>query len=89
MFDPDYSVLFNSHAWSDSEDIIDLVEAVFNDLPLSTQEDLIGKSDNKGGMSVKEILRSYSRAASGSPVPEAFPRNTGGADSVVQSVDPG
>ena len=57
MFDPDYSVLFNSHAWSDSEDIIDLVEAVFNDLPLSTQEDLIGKSNNKGGMSVKDILR--------------------------------
>jgi len=46
VFDPDYSVLFNSHAWSDSEDIIDLVEAVFNDLPLSTQEDLIGQSNN-------------------------------------------
>ena len=57
MFDPDYSVLFNSHAWSESDDIIQLVETVFDSLPLSTQEDLIGKSNNKGSMPVKDILR--------------------------------
>ena len=55
--DTDYSVPFNRHAWTDSEEMAQLVETVFVSLPERTQQELVGRSNNKGSMSVKDILR--------------------------------
>ena len=52
----DYSVPFNRHAWTDSEEMAQLVETVFVSLPERTQLELAGRSNNKGSMSVKDIL---------------------------------
>lgn len=54
--DTDYSVPFNRHAWTDSEEMAQLVETVFVSLPERTQLELAGRSNNKGSMSVKDIL---------------------------------
>lgn len=54
--DIDYSVPFNRHAWTDSEEMAQLVETVFVSLPERTQLELAGRSNNKGSMSVKDIL---------------------------------
>ncbi len=55
--DTDYSVPFNRHAWTDSEEMVQLVETIFTSLPAKTQQELIGRSNNKGSMGVKDILR--------------------------------
>ena len=55
--DTDYSVPFNRHAWTDSEEMVQLVETIFNSLPAKTQQELVGRSNNKGSMGVKDILR--------------------------------
>jgi len=53
----DYSVPFNRHAWTDSEAIVQLVDIIFTSLPSKTQQELVGRSNNKGSMGVKDILR--------------------------------
>jgi len=53
----DYSVPFNRHAWTDSEAIVQLVDTIFTSLPSKTQQELVGRSTNKGSMGVKDILR--------------------------------
>ena len=55
--DTDYSVPFNRHAWTDSEEMVQLVETIFTSLPAKTQQELVGRSNNKGSMGVKDILR--------------------------------
>ena len=55
--DLDYSVPFNRHAWSDAEAFIELVDTIFASLPDKTQKALVGSSNNKGSMSVKDIMR--------------------------------
>jgi hypothetical protein len=55
--DPDYSVPFNRHAWSDAEAFVELVDTVYASLPMKSQKELIGSSNNKGSMSVKHIMR--------------------------------
>ena len=55
--DTDYSVPFNRHAWTDSVEMVQLVETVFASLPERTQRELVGRSNNKSSMSVKDILR--------------------------------
>ena len=57
MLDPDHSVPFNVHAWSDSESIIALVDTVYASLPQKTLTKLVGTSNNTGSMSVKDIMR--------------------------------
>ena len=54
--DTDYSVPFNRHAWTDCEEMAQLVETVFGSLPERAQQELVGRSNNKGSMSVKDIL---------------------------------
>ena len=53
----DYSVPFNRHTWTDSEAIVQLVDTIFTSLPSKTQQELVGRSNNKGSMGVKDILR--------------------------------
>ena len=55
--DPDYSVPFNRHAWSDAEAFVELVDTVYASLPTKLQKELVGSSNNKGSMSVKDIMR--------------------------------
>ena len=55
--DTDYSVPFNRHAWTESEEMVQLVETIFTSLPAKTQQELVGRSNNKGSMGVKDILR--------------------------------
>jgi hypothetical protein len=55
--DTDYSVPFNRHAWTDSEEMVQLVETIFTSLPAKTQQELVGRSNNKGSLGVKDILR--------------------------------
>jgi hypothetical protein len=55
--DLDYSVPFNRHAWSDAEAFVELVDIVYASLPTKSQKELVGRSNNKGGMSVKDIMR--------------------------------
>ena len=45
--DTDYSVPFNRHAWTDSEEMAQLVETVFVSLPERTQLELAGRSTTK------------------------------------------
>ena len=53
----DYSVPFNRHAWSDAEAFVELVDTVYASLPTKSQKELVGSSNNKGSMSVKDIMR--------------------------------
>jgi hypothetical protein len=55
--DLDYSVPFNRHAWSDAEAFVELVDTVYASLPTKSQKELVGSSNNKGSMSVKDIIR--------------------------------
>ena len=55
--DPDHSVPFNVHAWSDSESVIELVDTLYASLPQKTLTSLVGTSNNKGSMSIKDIMR--------------------------------
>ena len=55
--DLDYSVPFNRHAWSDAEAFVELVDTVYASLPTKSQKELVGNSNNKGSMSVKDIMR--------------------------------
>ena len=55
--DLDYSVPFNRHAWSDAEAFVELVDTVYASLPTKSQKELVGSSNNKGSMSVKDIMR--------------------------------
>ena len=55
--DLDYSVPFNRHAWSDAEAFVELVDTVYASLPTKSQKELVGSSNKKGSMSVKDIMR--------------------------------
>ena len=55
--DPDHSVHFNVHAWSDSESVIELVDTLYASLPKKTLTSLVGTSNSKGSMSIKDIMR--------------------------------
>jgi len=55
--DTDYSVPFNRHAWTDSEEMVQLVNTIFTSLPSTTQQELVGRYNNTGSMAVKDILR--------------------------------
>ena len=46
--DPEYSVPFNVHTWSDHPEVNSLVDTVWNILSVDIQNALIGKSNNKG-----------------------------------------
>ena len=46
--DPEYSVPFNVHTWSDHPEVNSLVDTVWNILGVDIQNTLIGKSNNKG-----------------------------------------
>lgn len=88
MLDPDHSVPFNSHAWSDSESIIALVDTVYASLPQTTLTSLIGTSNNKGSMSIKDIMRvvlvdQYSTFMEDPKLCTGFPRRN--SDWVVSS----
>jgi hypothetical protein len=54
---PNFSRLFNRHAWSDDPAFDDVVEAVFVSLSIDSKEKLIGKSNNKGSVSPQTILK--------------------------------
>ena len=54
---PNFSRLFNRHAWSDDPAFDDLVEAVFVSLSIDSKEKLIVKSNNKGSVSPQTILK--------------------------------
>ena len=45
--DPEYSVPFNVHTWSDHPEVNSLVDTVWNILSVDIQTALIGKSNNK------------------------------------------
>ena len=88
MLDPDHSVPFNVHAWSDSESIIALVDTVYASLPQKTLTSLVGTSNNKGSMSVKDIMRvvlvdQYSTFLEDPKLCTGFPRRN--SDWVVSS----
>ena len=55
--DPDHSVPFNVHAWSDSESVIELVDTLYASLLQKTLTSLVGTSNNTGSMSIKDIMR--------------------------------
>ena len=55
--DADHSVPFKVHAWSDSESVIELVDTLYASLPQKTLTSLVGTSNNKGSMSIKDIMR--------------------------------
>ena len=46
--DPEYSVPFNVHTWSDHPEVNSLVDTVWNILGVDIQNALMGKSNNKG-----------------------------------------
>ena len=54
---PNFSRLFNRHAWSDDPAFDELAEAVFVSLSSDSKEKLIGKSNNKGSVSPQTILK--------------------------------
>ena len=54
---PNFSRLFNRHAWSDDPAFGDLAAAVFDSLSSDSKEKLIGKSNNKGSVSPQTILK--------------------------------
>lgn len=88
MLDPDHSVPFNVHAWSDSESIIALVDTVYASLPQKTLTSLVGTSNNKGSMSIKDIMRvvlvdQYSTFLEDPKLCTGFPRRN--SDWVVSS----
>jgi len=57
MLDRDHSVPFNVHAWSHSKSIVALVDTVYASLPQKTLISLVGTSNNKGSMNIKDIMR--------------------------------
>ena len=88
MLDRDHSVPFNVHAWSDSESIIALVDTVYASLPQKTLTSLVGTSNNKGSMSIKDIMRvvlvdQYSTFLEDPKLCTGFPRRN--SDWVVSS----
>ena len=46
--DPEYSVPFNVHTWSDHPEVNSLVDTVWNTLGVDIQNALMGKSNNRG-----------------------------------------
>ena len=54
---PNFSRLFNRHAWSDDPAFDELAEAVFVSLSSDSKEKFIGKSNNKGSVSPQTILK--------------------------------
>ena len=54
---PNFSRLFNRHAWSDDPAFDELTEAVFVSLSSDSHKKLIGKSNNKGSVSPQTILK--------------------------------
>ena len=54
---PNFSRLFNRHAWSDDAAFDELAEAVFASLSIDSKEKLIVKSNNKGSVSPQTILK--------------------------------
>ena len=54
---PNFSRLFNRHAWSDDPAFDGLAEAVFVSLSSDSKEELVGKSNNKGSVSPQTILK--------------------------------
>lgn len=54
---PNFSRLFNRHAWSDDPAFDELAEAVFVSLSSDSKEKLIVKSNNKGSVSTQTILK--------------------------------
>ena len=54
---PNFSRLFNRHAWSDDPAFDELAEAVFVSLSSDGHKKLIGKSNNKGSVSPQTILK--------------------------------
>ena len=88
MLDRDHSVSFNVHAWSDSESIIALVDTVYASLPQKTLTSLVGTSNNKGSMSIKDIMHvvlvdQYSTFLEDPKLCTGFPRRN--SDWVVSS----
>ena len=86
--DPDHSVPFNVHAWSDSESVIELVDTLYASLPQKTLTSLVGTSNNKGSMSIKDIMRvvlvdQYSTFLEDPKLCTGFPRRN--SDWVVSS----
>jgi hypothetical protein len=54
---PNFSRLFNRHAWSDDPAFDYLAAAVFVSLSSDRTKKLIGKSNNKGSVSPQTILK--------------------------------
>jgi hypothetical protein len=54
---PNFSILFNRHTWSDDPAFDELAEAVFVSLSSDSQKKLIGKSNNKEAFSPQTILK--------------------------------